>query len=120
MEFLILSIIVTKYLNIFPHAHNGRSGETKFWQSDLRAQSECTIEIWSTLTYTEFDCAALLAMLQQSFTEVFVRDEIHKVYFFWEIIITHFTAGRGCKSHVKRDGHIPEIEMASMLTILLT
>ena len=27
------------------------------------AQSECTIEIWSTLTYTEFDCAALLAVL---------------------------------------------------------
>ena len=35
----------------------------KFWQSDLLAQSECTIEIWSMLTYTEFDCAALLAML---------------------------------------------------------
>ena len=35
----------------------------KFWQSDLLAQSDCTIEIWSTLTYTEFDCAALLAML---------------------------------------------------------
>ena len=35
----------------------------RFWQSDLLAQSECTIEIWSTLTYTEFDCAALLAML---------------------------------------------------------
>ena len=34
-----------------------------FWQSDLLAQSECTIEIWSTLRYTEFDCAALLAML---------------------------------------------------------
>ena len=28
----------------------------KFWRSDLLAQSECTIEIWSTLTYTEFDC----------------------------------------------------------------
>ena len=35
----------------------------KFWQSDLLALSECTIEIWSTLTYTEFDCVALLAML---------------------------------------------------------
>ena len=25
--------------------------------------SACTVEIWSTLTYTEFDCVALLAML---------------------------------------------------------
>ena len=30
---------------------------------DLLTQSECTIEIWSTLTDTEFDCAALLAIL---------------------------------------------------------
>ena len=34
-----------------------------FWQSNLLVRSDCTIEIWSTLTYTEFDCAALLAML---------------------------------------------------------
>ena len=40
-----------------------RAKKKKFWQSDLLAQSECTIEIWSTLTYTDFDCAALLAML---------------------------------------------------------
>ena len=32
----------------------------KFWQSDLLVQSEWTIEIWSTLTYTEFVCAAML------------------------------------------------------------
>ena len=60
VESLFLFIIVAKYLNNFPHANNGRSREKKFWQSDLLAQSECTIEIWSTLMYTEFDCAALL------------------------------------------------------------
>ena len=44
-ESLFVSIIVVKY-SIFPRAYNA-----------------CTIEILSTLTYTEFDCAALLAML---------------------------------------------------------
>ena len=65
MESLFLSIVVAKYLNIFPHANNGRSREKKISGKapDLLTQSECTIEIWSTLTYTEFDCAALLAML---------------------------------------------------------
>ena len=51
VESLFLSIIVAKYLNIFPHANNGRSREKKkFWQSDLLTPSarECTIEIWST------------------------------------------------------------------------
>ena len=63
VESLFLFIIVANYLNIFPHAHNGRSREKKFLAKRLLAQSECTIETWSTLTYTEFDCAALLAML---------------------------------------------------------
>ena len=45
-----VSIIVAKY-NIFPRADNGRS------------PSASTVEIWSTLTYTEFDCVAPLAML---------------------------------------------------------
>ena len=50
-ESLFLSIIVARYLNVFPQANDGRSREKKnFWQSDLLAQSECTIEIWSTLT----------------------------------------------------------------------
>ena len=57
-----VSIIVAKY-NIFPRADNGRSREKKFWQSDLLTPSASTVEIWSTLTYTEFDCVALLAML---------------------------------------------------------
>ena len=34
-----------------------------FWQSDLLTPSVSTVEIWSTFTYTEFDCVALLAML---------------------------------------------------------
>ena len=41
-----------------------------FCQSDLltpcsrhSSPSACSVEIWSTLTYTEFDCVALLAML---------------------------------------------------------
>ena len=62
-ESLFVSIIVAKYI-IFPRANNGRSREKKnFWRSDLLTLSACTIGILSTLTYTEFDCAALLAML---------------------------------------------------------
>ena len=61
-ESLFVSIIVAKY-NIFPRANNGRSREKKFWRSDLLTLSACTIGILSTVTYTEFDCAALLAML---------------------------------------------------------
>ena len=57
-----VSIIVAKY-NIIPRADNGRSREKKFWQSDLLTPSVSTVEIWSTLTYTEFDCVAQLAML---------------------------------------------------------
>ena len=34
-----------------------------FWRSDLLTLSASTIGILSTLTYTEFDCVALLAML---------------------------------------------------------
>ena len=60
-ESLFVSIIVAKYI-IFPRANNGRSPE-KRWRSDLLALSACTIEILSTLTYTEFNCAVLLAML---------------------------------------------------------
>ena len=62
-ESLFVSIIVAKYI-IFPRANNGRSREKKnFWWSDLLTLPACTIGILSTLTYTEFDCAALLAML---------------------------------------------------------
>ena len=59
-----VSIIVAKYI-IFPRANNGRSrGKKNSWRSDLLTLLACTIGIWSTLTYTEFDCAALLAMLE--------------------------------------------------------
>ena len=62
-ESLFVSIIVAKYI-IFPRANNGRSREKKnFWRSDFPTLSACTIGILSTVTYTEFDCAALLAML---------------------------------------------------------
>ena len=64
-ESLFVSFIVPKY-NILPRANNGCPCEKKkCWLSDLLTPSarECTIEIWSTLPYTEFDCVALLAML---------------------------------------------------------
>ena len=54
---LFVSIIVAKY-NIFPRADNGRSREKK-----IAHASASTIGILTTLTYTEFDCTALLAML---------------------------------------------------------
>ena len=57
-ESLFVSIIVEKY-NVFRRANNGRSREKK----NLAALWACAIEILSTLTYTQFDCAALLAML---------------------------------------------------------
>ena len=49
----------------FPTLTMAARAKKNFWQSDLLTPSarECTIEIWSTRTYTEFDCAALLAML---------------------------------------------------------
>ena len=49
VESLFLSIIVAKYLNIFPHANNGRS---RVLHRDLEH-----------VYVTEFDCVALLAML---------------------------------------------------------
>ena len=59
-----VSIIVAKYI-IFPCANNGRSrGKKSSWRSDLLTLLACTIGILSTLTYIEFDCAALLAMLE--------------------------------------------------------
>ena len=48
----------------FPTLTMAARAKKKFWQSDLLTPSASTIEIWSTLTYTEFDCAALLAMLE--------------------------------------------------------
>ena len=66
-ESLFVSIIVAKY-NIFPLANNCRSRKEKKILANRFAHamvtlSASTIEILSTLTYTEFDCVALLAML---------------------------------------------------------
>ena len=44
-------------------ATRAKKENKKFWRSDLLAPSACTIEIFSTLNYTKFDCAAMLAML---------------------------------------------------------
>ena len=41
-----------------------RAKKKSFWRSDLLTPSACTTGILSTFTYTEFDCAALLALLQ--------------------------------------------------------
>ena len=41
----------------------GAHAKKNFWWSNLLVLSACTIEILSMLMYTEFDCAALLAML---------------------------------------------------------
>ena len=61
---MFVSIIVAKY-NIFPQLTMAACAKKKSWPSDLFTLSACTNEILSTLMYTEFDCAALLAMLQQ-------------------------------------------------------
>ena len=65
-ESLFVSFIVPKY-NILHGANLTMAARAKknFWLSNLLTPSarECTIEIWSTLTYTEFDCVALLVML---------------------------------------------------------
>ena len=63
-----VSISLAKY-NIFPITDNGCSRKKKFQQSDMLTPSVSTVEIWSTLTYTEFDCMALLAMLQNNISE---------------------------------------------------
>ena len=47
----------------FPTLTMAARGKKNFWQSDLLTPSVSSIEIWSRLTYTEFDCVALLAML---------------------------------------------------------
>ena len=48
-----LSIIVAKY-NFFPALTMAARAKKNFWQSDLLTPSASTLEIWSTLTYTEF------------------------------------------------------------------
>ena len=62
-ESLFVSFTVAKYI-IFPAlTMAARAKRKNFWRSDLLTLSAYTIRILSTLTYIEFDCAALLAML---------------------------------------------------------
>ena len=60
-ESLFVSI-VAKY-DIFPAEQWPLTRKKNSGEAILLTLSACTIGIWSTLTYTEFDCAALLAML---------------------------------------------------------
>ena len=63
MESLFLSIIVAKYLNIFPH---GRSREKKKILAKRFAHAISARVHYRDLEHanvTEFDCVALLAML---------------------------------------------------------
>ena len=53
---------ILKWLRGFVH-QNRREKRTTILLMLLLTLSACTIGILSTLTYTEFDCAALLAML---------------------------------------------------------
>ena len=65
MESLFLSITVAKYLNIFPHANNGRSREKKILVKRFAHAISARVH-YRDLEHayvTEFDCVALLAML---------------------------------------------------------
>ena len=65
MESLFLSIIVAKYLNIFPHANNGRSREKKFLEKRFAHAISARVHHRDLehAYVAEFDCVALLAML---------------------------------------------------------
>ena len=65
VESLFLSIIVAKYLNIFPHANNGRSREKKFLAKRFAHAISARVHHRDLehAYVTEFDCVALLAML---------------------------------------------------------
>ena len=63
MESLFLSIIVAKYLNIFPHANNGRSRGKKILAKRFAHAIRVHHRDLEHAYVTEFDCVALLAML---------------------------------------------------------
>ena len=62
---LCLYLLLSRNIIFCPALTIAALAKKKCWLSDLLTPSarECTIEIWSTLPYTEFDCVALLAML---------------------------------------------------------
>ena len=55
--------LLSRNILFFPALTMAARAKKNFWRSDLLTLSPCTIGILSTPTYTEFDCAALLAML---------------------------------------------------------
>ena len=58
---LCLYPLLSRNIMFFPALAMAARAKRKFWQSNLLTPSAC--KIWSTLTYAEFDCLALLAML---------------------------------------------------------
>ena len=60
---LCLYPLLSRKILFFPALTMAARAKKNFWRSDLLTLSPCTIGILSTLSYTEFDCAALLAML---------------------------------------------------------
>ena len=60
---LCLYPLLSRNILFFPALIMAARAKKNFWRSDLLTLSACTIGILSTLTYTEFDCTALLAML---------------------------------------------------------
>ena len=60
---LCLYPLLSRNILFFPALTMAARAKKNFWRSDLLTLSPCTIRILSTLSYTEFDCAALLAML---------------------------------------------------------
>ena len=62
---LCLYLLLSRNIIFCPALTMAACAKKNFWLSNLLMPSvrECTIEIWSTLTYTKFDCVALLAML---------------------------------------------------------
>ena len=62
---LCLYSLLSRNILFFPAlTMAARAIKKNFWRSDMLTLSACTIGILSTLTYTEFDCAALLATLE--------------------------------------------------------
>ena len=61
----VSTIIVAKYLNIFPHANNGRSRKKKFLAKRFAHAISARVHHRDLehAYVTEFDCVALLAML---------------------------------------------------------
>ena len=62
-NYVFLGLVAESLYPLSSRNNNGARTKNKFWRCDLLMLLACTIGILSTLMYTEFDCAALLAML---------------------------------------------------------